>query len=318
MEEICESLEQKPSVVMICITCVDALLGTDMERVCRKAEEKAGLPVRPCYMYALTREGRKPPMVHVRQSLYSLLEPAKKKGNVVNLLGFFSPLVDDCELYDLLHSAGIKTIHEISRCRNFEEYKTMSEANFNLVLHQESRFAAEDFNDRLKIPFIELRRLYQTDKIQNQYQALGSVLGISFDTDTYRKAAEQAVEDFRKVCPDASFAVGECMNGDPFEMALALLKYGFKVPEIYGTITVENFVYMKQLALLSPETRVFSNMEPTMIYYDPAESGVNITIGKDALYYHQDCPGIMWNQDEQPYGFAGVRRLFEALKEVAE
>lgn len=47
VEEICESLEQKPSVVMICITCVDALLGTDMERVCRKAEEKAGLPVRP-------------------------------------------------------------------------------------------------------------------------------------------------------------------------------------------------------------------------------------------------------------------------------
>ena len=254
-------------------------------------------------------------MVHVRQSLYSLLGPAKKKGNVVNLLGFFSPLVDDCELYDLLHSAGIRTIHEISRCKDFEEYKTMSEANFNLVLHQESRFAAEDFNDRLKIPFIELRRLYQTDKIQNQYQALASVLGVSFELEEYREAAEQAIEDFRKVCPDASFAVGECMNGDPFELALALLKYGFKVPEIYGTITVENFVYMKQLALLSPETKVFSNMEPTMIYYDSAQSGANITIGKDALYYHQECPGLMWNQDEQPYGFAGVRRLFEALKE---
>ena len=303
---------------MICITCVDALLGTDMERVCRKAEERAGLPVRPCYMYALTREGRKPPMVHVRQSLYSLLEPAKKKGNVVNLLGFFSPLIDDCELYDILHSAGIKTVHEISRCRNFDEYKTMSEANFNLVLHQEARAAAEDFHERLKIPFIELRRLYQTDKIENQYQAFGSVLGVTFDTTAYRKAAEQAVENFRKVCPDASFAVGECMNGDPFELALALLKYGFKVPEIYGTITVENFVYMKQLALLSPTTKVFSNMEPTMIYYEPKESGVNITIGKDALYYHQDCPGLMWNQDEQPFGFAGVRRLFEALKEVAE
>lgn len=303
---------------MICITCVDALLGTDMERVCRKAEERAGLPVRPCYMYALTREGRKPPMVHVRQSLYSLLEPAKKMGNVVNLLGFFSPLIDDCELYDILHSAGIKTIHEISRCRDFDEYKTMSEANFNLVLHQEARAAAEDFHERLKIPFIELRRLYQTDKIENQYQAFGSVLGVTFDTTAYRKAAEQAVENFRKVCPDASFAVGECMNGDPFELALALLKYGFKVPEIYGTITVENFVYMKQLALLSPTTKVFSNMEPTMIYYEPKESGVNITIGKDALYYHQDCPGLMWNQDEQPFGFAGVRRLFGALKEVAE
>ena len=45
--EICEGLKKKPSVVMICITCVDALLGTDMERVCHKAEEYAGVPVRP-------------------------------------------------------------------------------------------------------------------------------------------------------------------------------------------------------------------------------------------------------------------------------
>ena len=316
--EICECCEKKPSVVMICITCVDALLGTDMERVCRKAEEKAGIPVRPCYMYALTREGRKPPMVHVRQSLYSLLEPQKKKANVVNLLGFFSPLTDDCELYDLLHGAGVKTVHEISRCRDFEEYTHMSEAYFNLVLHSEARFAAEDFHNRLKIPFIELRRLYQTDKIDSQYQALANVLGVKFETENVRKSAENAVEEFRKKKPDASFAVGECMNGDAFELSLALLKYGFQVKEIYGTITSENFVYMRSLAELSPKTKVFSNMEPTMIYYDPAESGVNITIGKDALYYHQDCPGLMWNQDTQPYGFSGVRHLFEALTEVVK
>lgn len=315
VKEICDCCEKKPSVVMICITCVDALLGTDMERVCRKAEEKVDIPVRPCYMYALTREGRKPPMVHVRQSLYSLLEPQKKKGNVVNLLGFFSPLVDDCEMYELLQQAGVKTIHEISGCKDYEEYQTMSQANFNLVLHPEARFAAEDFHDRLKIPFIELRRLYQTDKIENQYRALGQVLGVSFDQEVYKKTAEEAVERFREVCPDASFAVGECMNGDPFELALALVRYGFRVPEIYGTITAENFVYIRHLAELSPDTKVFSNMEPTMLYYDPSGSGVNLTIGKDAGYYHRDQPNAVWNQDRQPYGYAGVRRLFETLTE---
>ena len=315
VKEICDCCEKKPSVVMICITCVDALLGTDMERVCRKAEEKVDIPVRPCYMYALTREGRKPPMVHVRQSLYSLLEPQKKKGNVVNLLGFFSPLVDDCEMYELLQQAGVKTIHEISRCKDYEEYQTMSQANFNLVLHPEARFAAEDFHDRLKIPFIELRRLYQTDKIENQYRALGQVLGVSFDQEVYKKTAEEAVERFREVCPDASFAVGECMNGDSFELALALVRYGFRVPEIYGTITAENFVYIRHLAELSPDTKVFSNMEPTMLYYDPSGSGVNLTIGKDAGYYHRDQPNAVWNQDRQPYGYAGVRRLFETLTE---
>lgn len=311
---ICESLEKKPSVVMICITCVDALLGTDMERVCRKAEEKAGLPVRPCYMYALTREGRKPPMVHVRQSLYSLLEPGHKKGNVVNLLGYFSPLVDDCELYTLLQEAGVKTIHEISRCEDFEEYKKMSEANFNLVLHPEARFAAEDFHDRLKIPFIELRRLYQIDKIGSQYQAFGAALGIEFHAEEQKKQAQEAIESFRKVCPDPVFAVGECANADPFELSLALVKYGFKVAEIYGTITEENFIYIRQLKKLSRQTKIFSNMEPTMLYYDPAESGVTLTIGKDACYYHPNTKGIYWNEERQPFGYAGVRRLFEALE----
>lgn len=311
---ICESLEKKPSVVMICITCVDALLGTDMERVCRKAEEKAGLPVRPCYMYALTREGRKPPMVHVRQSLYSLLEPGHKKGNVVNLLGYFSPLVDDCELYTLLQEAGVKTIHEISRCEDFEEYKKMSEANFNLVLHSEARFAAEDFHDRLKIPFIELRRLYQIDKIGSQYQAFGAALGIEFHAEEQKKQAQEAIESFRKVCPDPVFAVGECANADPFELSLALVKYGFKVAEIYGTITGENFIYIRQLKKLSPQTKIFSNMEPTMLYYDPAESGVTLTIGKDACYYHPNTKGIHWNEERQPFGYAGVRKLFEALE----
>lgn len=313
VKEICESVQKKPSVVMICITCVDALLGTDMERICRKATEEVGLPVRPCYMYALTREGRKPPMVHVRQSLYSLLEPKKKKGNVVNLLGFFSPLVDDCELYDLLRQAGVKTIREISRCQDYDEYLTMAEANFNVVLHPEARFAAEDFHDRLKIPFIELTRLYQIDKIASQYRAFGAAIGAEFDDEKQRAQAQAVVDQFRESHPDASFAIGECMNGDSFELSLALVRYGFAVKEIYGTLTAENFIYLKQLAKLSPDTKVFSNLEPTMLYYDAADCGVNLTIGKDAGYYHPECPNVVWNQDRQPYGYAGVRRLFEAL-----
>ena len=316
VQEICDSLEKKPSVVMICITCVDALLGTDMERICRKSEEKTGLPVRPCYMYALTREGRKPPMVHVRQSLYSLLEPKKKKGNVVNLLGFFSPLMDDCELYGMLEKAGVKTVHEISRCKDYEEYQTMAEANFNLVLHPEARFAAEDFHEKLQIPFIELRRLYQIDKITKQYQALGKVLGIPFEDHEAESAALDSVKCLKSAKPDAVFAIGECMNGDPFELALALVKYGFRVAEIYGTLTAENFVYLKNLSELSPQTKVFSNMEPTMLYYNPEESGVTITIGKDACYYHPDVKNVMWNEEVQPYGYAGVRHLCERLLEV--
>ena len=78
-------------------------------------------------------------------------------------------------------------------------------------------FAAEDFHNRLQIPFIELRRLYQIDKIENQYHALGNALGVAFYDEKYKKQAEDALEKFRQKCPDASFAIGECLNADPFD-----------------------------------------------------------------------------------------------------
>ena len=317
VEEVVAGLAQRPSVVMICITCVDALLGTDMDRVCRKAEERVGLPVRPCYMYALTREGRRPPMVHVRQSLYSLLDPLPKRPAAVNLMGFFAPLADDCELYRYLRGMGVRAIREISRCADLAEFKQMAEANFNLVLHPEARFAAADLQERLQIPSIELTRLYQADRIRSQYQALGQVLGVSFDDEADYRAATAAVEAFRTRHAQARFAVGECVNGDAFEMALALVRYGFAVREVFGTLTAENFVFLRRLAQLSPETRVYSNMEPTMIHYDAADCPVDVALGKDAAWYHPEAVRLDWNSDVQPYGYAGVRALFEALLDAA-
>lgn len=313
VEEVVDCLSTRPSLVMICITCVDALLGTDMERVCRRAEKRVGLPVRPCYMYALTREGRRPPMVHVRQSLYSLLESAPKRATSVNLLGFFAPLVDDCELYRYLAGMGVRAVREVSRCADFGEFQRMAEANFNLVLHPEARFAAADLEERLQMPSIELARLYQIDRVHTQYQALGQVLGTAFDDSDDLAHAMQAQERFCARWPEARFAVGECANADPFELALALVRAGLEVCEVFGTLGAENFVFLRRLAALSPSTRVYSNMEPTMIHYDERDCPVDVAIGKDACWYHPSSVHLPWNEDVQPYGYAGIRRLYDAL-----
>lgn len=314
VQEVYDSMEKKPSSVMICITCVDALLGTDMERVCKKAAEKVGIPVLPCYMYALTREGRKPPMVHVRQSIYSLLEPSPKVNTTVNLLGYFAPLNDECEIYALLRQMGLKKINEISRCENFEEYKKMSEANFNLILNPEARYAAQDMQKRLKIPYAELTRLYQIDKIKNQYRIFAQALNTEIDDTKYYEKAEKAIDNFKEIYPHITFAVGGTLNANAYELSLALLRYGFKVSEIYAEISENDFVYIRKIAELSPETKIYSNLEPTMIYYDVSVSHVDMTIGKDAAYYHTDCPNIPWNEDRQPFGYAGLEKLFTDMK----
>lgn len=318
VSEVVEYLEEKPSVVMICGTCVDALLGTDWDRVCRKAEKASGVPVRPCYMYALTREGRKPPMVLVRKAIYSLLEPQKRDPRTVNLLGYFSPLEDDCELYDLLKQAGVRTVNEISRCPDYDSYLGMSRANFNIVLNAEARTAADDFADRLSIPYLELTRLYQIDKIASQYRAFAESIGAEIDDTEYREAAEKSVEQFAGRHGGLRIAVGEMLNANAFELSLALLKYGFEVPEIYTNISSEDYVYIRHIARLSPETRVFTNLSPTMLNYDCSETDIDLTVGKDAEYYHPDCPNVPWNGEKQPFGYAGVSGLFSEMSRVME
>ncbi len=318
VEEIVASLPAAPSVVMICMTCADALLGTDMERVCRKAETRVGLPVVPCYMYALTREGRKPPMVDVRRAVYSLLKKQKRQKRTVNLLGYFAPLQDDCELYDVLHQLGITKINELSRCQTFEEYQDMAKANFNVILYPESRLAAQHMEKDLGIPSIELTRLYQVGQIHTQYQALGQVLQTTVDDSRWYEAAKEMVAYMKKQYSGTTVAIGEMQNGNAFEMALALTRYGFCVRELYANLTGDDFVYLRHLQELSPDTRVYSNLSPSMLYYDGSRHPVDITIGKDAAYYHDDSAHVFWDEEIQPFGYAGVlallRKLDAALK----
>lgn len=314
--EIVKSLPEAPSVLMICITCVDALLGTDLERVCRKAQEAAGIPVRPCYMYALTREGNRPPMVHVRESLYTLLKPLPRRSDAVNLLGYFSPLMPDCELYDLLRQVGVRTIREISTCENYEAFQQMAAAHFSLLLNPEGRFAARDMSEHLGIPYIELSRLHDPKRIRRQYRALGRALDVSFDDDAYFAAAQERADRFAADHADLRIAVGERINADPFELSYALAGSGLTVCEIYGTVTEENFPWIRALAAVSPGTKVFSNLDPSMICYEASDSEVTLALGADACYYHPDCPGTGWNSEVQPFGYAGLRAMYEAMEDA--
>ena len=313
-EEVLAVLEKKPSAIMICITCVDALLGTDMERVCRKVTEKTGVPAVACYMYALTREKRLPPMAAVRTSVYSLLEKTEKVPQDMNIMGYFTPLFDSCELYPLMKSIGIKNIRELSRAKTFAEYMEMSKANFNLVLNPEARAAAQNIQDRLGIPFIELLRLYRIDKIHNQYQLLGNALGAKINDEEYYQKARETIDAFKQKVGKVRFSVGEIQNGDSIEMALMLVEEGFEVKEIFATIGELNSKFLKRLAELSPDTKVYSNLSPTMMFYEEEE--IDMYIGSDCKYYHPTAKGIEWCDDNQPFGYDGVIKLFENLMSV--
>ena len=310
------SRRERPSVVMVCLTCADALLGTDMERVCRKAEAAAGVPVRPCYMYALTRESQRPPMQAVRETIYGLLQPRKKWARQANLLGFFTPVARDSELFSLLGQAGIRKAAELARCQTYEEFASLAAANFNLVLSDEAMGAALALEKRLGIPAIRLRRLYETAKITKQYQALAHILGIApedFTAAEVREQAEQAADAFcQQYGRETVLALGSRLNANPFELALALVRRGLAVRKILAVPSAADAFYLRELARCSPATRILSLLEPTMLCYRE-DRAVTLALGADACLCHPHAKHVTWNDEEQPFGYQAVRALFERM-----
>lgn len=312
--EECLRRGKKPEVVVICITCADALLGTDLERVCRKASELTGVKVVPSYMYALTREGKNPPMVAIRETIYSLLESRERNPKAVNLIGHFSQLEDDSEIYALLKQIGIEKVREISRCRSFEEYLELGEANFNLILNPEARKAASMMYKNLGIPMAELTRLYQIDRIQRQYALLGAALGTKFDDVKFYNEAFDAVKELKEVCKGKVFSIGQVINANPVELALALTKYGLKVRSIFSNLTDEDMSYISELGKLDPEVILYSPLSPSMINYNiEDDSNVDITIGIDAAFYYPESINVKWNDEIQPFGYKGLIHLIECI-----
>ena len=313
------SRRERPSVVMVCLTCADALLGTDMERVCHKAEAAAGVPVRPCYMYALTRESQCPPMQAVRETIYGLLQPRQKWARQANLLGFFTPVARDSELFSLLRQAGIRKAAELARCQTYEEFTSLAAANFNLVLSDEAMGAALTLEKRLGIPAIRLRRLYETAKIAKQYQALAHILGIApedFTAAEVREQAEQAADAFcQQYGRETVLAIGSRLNANPFELALALVRRGLAVREILAVPSAADAFYLRELARCSPATRIYSLLEPTMLCYRE-DRAVTLALGADACLCHPHAKHVTWNDEEPPFGYQAVRDLFTRMKEA--
>ena len=126
----------------------------------------------------------------------------------------------------------------------------------------------------------------------------------------------ERLEDFQKRYQGLRFAIGECLNASSFELALALVQYGYEVKEIYGTVSAEQFAYIKLLAQLSPETKIYTNLSPTMLFYDCSQAQVDVTIGKDAAYYHPDSVNVPWNQERQPFGYAGLTLLLDEIDQA--
>lgn len=102
----------------------------------------------------------------------------------------------------------------------------------------------------------------------------------------------------------------------PFELARALVTYGFNVPYIFSAHAgKDDQEHIAWLMDKRPETRVFQNIHPGIENFLEQKLKVDLTIGLDGEFF---CPGTRTIQSiaRQPYGYEGAASLLQEMATV--
>ncbi|MDY3868597.1 MAG: nitrogenase component 1 [Pyramidobacter sp.] len=312
----CVCRKNSPRALFLCMTCVDALLGTDLDRIGRQIQEKIGIPVVSCFMDPIARETRKAPMVSVQQAIMRCLQKGSPEKDAVNLLGGFVPLDASSELPEVLAQAGIRTIRQISACRTFDEYQEMGRSSLNIVINAQAQEAARDLQKRIGIPWTPMACTYGVSRTRKEYENLALAFGAALDTERYAQDAQNTLDEFAARHRGISVAVGEAVVGSPLEIALTLLEAGIDVPLLFRTLVQpSDMPLVRLIAERAPDLKIYSGVHPSMQSADFSGISADVALGLDAGYFLPQAVSVCWSSERQPLGFGGLKSLIAQIEE---
>lgn len=317
--ELLETLEKRPKVLMIFVSCLDDLLGTDHESILAVLREQhEDVRFTFCHMNPITTDTDNPPPVNIRRKMYGLLEPSEHKKQQVNLIGNPVQIRPESELFAFLEAMGIEEVNHIAQFETFEAYQQMASAKWNLVMAPTAVRAAKDMKERLNIDFELAYTNYREEDISAAYDRLMAKLAdkreVKFDLEPYRMKARQAVMEAREAAGARPIFIDYTAVVFPFAAARALCEAGFHVAGILAQTVGEAekehaawiFEHMPEIQVLNP----IAHDIPTMIGEFPEDG---IAIGFEAAYVTRASHVYGLVNNEGNFGFDGLIRLMEGI-----
>ena len=330
VDALLEALEEQPKAMFIFVSCLDDLLGTDHVAILDVLNKKYPIKFQVGHMNPITNGSKTPPPVTLQRKMYELVEGNGEKAESLNLLGNFVPLGEDNELFDVLHQLGIKETKHISEQKTFKAFEAMGESKYSLVLRPEAKVAAEDMKRHNKIDYRFLPVSYDMAVVAAQYNEIIEMINkdVKVDFTAIQEEARACIEKTRAVIGDFPIVIGNSAVCRPFNLAKALISYGFNVQKIYADEVVafekESFEWLKENA---PQVEVISALNHNRINRVEEEQDC-IAIGYNAAYIEKSKHVVDLIQDEYMFGYKGIVKLMEmmtkcylepmALKEIIE
>lgn len=321
--ELLETLPQKPKVVLIFVSCLDDLLGTDHEAL-QERLSVAYPDVRfcSCHMNPISKGSKTPPAVSIQNNMYSLLDKTAEKDRGINCIGNLVSVDEKSELYAFLQSLGYDSLKHITDYETFACYQEMAKSRFNLVIAGAGKQAAELMEKRMGVPYAFLPVSYRMEVIAENYEKMAQTFAkekdVQFNFVPYKQAAYAAIERARKAVGDTPIIVDASAVNRPFGLARALLMYGFHVvrvqtPDCIG-IDREDFAWIEKE---HPEIEIVQSQHHKTVLRE-GQLSESIAIGVDGAYLAGSKYVVDLFDDEGMYGYQGVECLMQKLEHALE
>lgn len=310
----------RPRAILIFVTCIDDLMGTDLEALTLElADRFSDVDFTFCHMNPLMNDSKLPPGLNIQQQIYRLLKPAQKQEDAINLIGNHVPIDRGSELYGYLESLGFHTINHISQCQSYEQFQQMAAARYNLLLSPFGIAAVKRMHKDLGIDWIDAQTSYDVSLVQETYRRIAEKTGrqSAFDFAGARQRATEEVARALDALGGRDIYVDSSAVLHPYELALALFRYGFHVKGVFAERPVGTEKDCLDALLQElPSLAICTPQHPQTIRRgDPVEAAA---VGFEAGYITQSRYTMNLLGDETLYGYHGIEKFMRLLRKSCE
>lgn len=323
-----------PAAVFVYNTCVTALIGDDVEAVCRASSERSGIPVVPvdaAGFYGTKNLGNRLAGEAMFKHVIGTAEPAPAAPRAdglptydVNLIGEYNIAGEFWHVAPLFDELGLRILCTLSGDSRFHEVQTMHRARVNMVVCAKALLnVARKMEDSFGIPFFE-GSFYGVQDVSNALRDFARLIG---DPDLTARTelviareeakAHAALDPWRARLKDKRVLL-YTGGVKSWSIVSALQDLGLKVVAT-GTnkSTEEDKARIREL--MGEETKMITDGSPKALLATYHEYQADILIAGGRNLYtalKARIPFLDINQ-EREFGYAGYSGMVELARQLA-
>lgn len=273
--------------MILCGTCIDALVNTDYDSICRRLSTRFHLRVTYQIMGPIIKGTPKHGQYHMYTSIYNLLNAVPKSSNrkTVNILGRLNAPDIHSEFSRLLTQADITDVFYIADFCTLEECDKMTNSILNIVVNEKALTSAKNLEKRFGIPYLFFSPTYDIEKIHSYYQQLSDFLGVTIDDTAYYKPLREQVQKLKEKAPFFTCAIGERNIYSTLEAASDVMSLGFQIKSIFlRKADISDIPLLNKIARKNPEASIYFDTHPALWNIVGKSMNVDISFGVPLLY----------------------------------